>query len=129
MRIEWTRRRRVLVTIAGAFAAFFLTSAEACSRTFEPGPNWQQVPGASAMWRFCDGPILIYASIVSGSEDNIEGMFAGWCEWNGTTWLPALAPPVPGAQPSSAQGQLQPGQGPTRIPGEDTNQQDERDEK
>lgn len=123
------RNKRVLGTVLIG-AAVVATSA-CTNRSFTPQRNWTQVPGAEAMWRFCDGPMLFYVSVTSTDEDNVEAVFAGWCEYDQAelTWKPALSAPQPGETiKPSTQGQLTPGEHPRPLPGEDTNQQDERDE-
>jgi hypothetical protein len=123
------RVKRVLST---GLVGVALVAMSACTnRAFTPQPGWTQLPGAEAMWRFCDGPMLFYVSVTSTDEDNVEAVFAGWCEYDqgSQTWKPALGAPQPGQviEPST-QGQLTPGASRTPLPGEDTNQQDERDE-
>jgi hypothetical protein len=75
------------------------------------------------MYRFCDGPVLIYFSKWSGQNDNYEAFFNGGCVWENSRWLPAIGAPIP-------QGFTDPSAPPSAPPTvqDDTNQQGERDE-
>jgi hypothetical protein len=85
------------------------------------------VAGTPNLYRFCDGPILIYFSQWDGANDNYEAFFNGGCVWANNQWLPGVAAPIPeGFTEPSAPPDPAPAAPPTVQ--DDTNQQDERDE-
>lgn len=92
--------------------ALLLLALTGCSyRSVDPATSGAEpVPGTGVLHRFCDQSTLIYVSIVPNEPDNFEAFFYGGC-----------AP--------DAQGVFRPAIAAEDPPrGEDTNQQDERDE-
>lgn len=46
--------------------------------------NAVKVEGTANLWRFCDGPTLVYYQDFDGAEDEIVAMFWGACQPDGT---------------------------------------------
>lgn len=46
------------------------------------------VTGTANLHRFCDGPTLIYYQDFEGAEDEIQGMFWGACQSDGSLTSP-----------------------------------------
>ena len=46
--------------------------------------NASKVEGTANLWRFCDGPTLVYFQDFDGAEDEIVAMFWGACQPDGS---------------------------------------------
>jgi hypothetical protein len=70
-----------LSVIAVGLVALALTLT-GCSREIDGGAvGATKVPGSSDIWRFCDGPTLIYYTDRSG-EDELEAIWPDMCVWD-----------------------------------------------
>ena len=102
-------RARAAILVGITAGALALTG---CSyRSVDPVlAGAEPVPGTGVLNRFCDQTTLIYVSIVPNEPDNFEAFFYGGCTADAQgVYRPAITAPEPPR-------------------GEDTNQQDERDE-
>lgn len=98
----------------------------------------QLVNGTPNMYRFCDGPVLIYFSKWKGENDNYEAFFMNGCQFQDNAWVPAIAAPVPDLPEDQTDPSKGPGPSPSAtaspssVPAQpaedDTNQQNERDD-
>lgn len=61
-----------------------------------------QVPGVNALYRFCDGPVLIYVSKITGESDQFDWFWPGGCVWDvgANQWVFSNQPPPPGTVPN-----------------------------
>ena len=87
-----TRLARRLVPLA---AAALVVSA--CGREVDIAATGAvSVPGAVGLHRFCDGPVLIYFTKISGQADEYDWYWPGGCEWNAAAgvWVFGNKPPV-----------------------------------
>lgn len=70
-------RKKTLVVMAAALLALGLAG---CGKSIDINSTGAQpVPGARALYRFCDGTTLIYFSHWDSSPDEYEAMWPGWC--------------------------------------------------
>lgn len=70
--------KRKAAIAAGALA---LVGLAGCAKTIDiQETNATAVPGTSNLYRFCDGPTLIYFSKVVGSDDEYEFIVYGGCQ-------------------------------------------------
>lgn len=78
-------RRSLKLAAVGAAAALVLTG---CAKEFDiQGTGAIQVPGSGGIYRFCDGPTLIYFTSRSGSEDELEAIWPDMCEPENGKWV------------------------------------------
>lgn len=94
-------KKRILGAV-GVIAVMPLLMASSCSREVDiSATGASSVPGASGLHRFCDGPVLIYFTKISGANDEYDWYWPGGCEFNPKVgaWVFANKPPT-GAVPN-----------------------------
>jgi len=68
------------IAALGATALLAVTMLSGCGRSIDKeAVGAVPVPGARALFRFCDGPTLVYVTIWDGADDEYEAMWPGWC--------------------------------------------------
>ncbi len=86
---------RALVAFA-AIAALTAATTTGCGREVDVSATGAQaVPGVANLYRFCDGPTLVYFTKVSGGNDEYEWFYPGGCTLagDGKTWVFNDVPP------------------------------------
>lgn len=69
--------KRISIAAVAALTLFGLT---ACGKSVDVEQTGaQNVPGVNNLFRFCDGPTLIYFSKWSGQSDEYEWFYPGGC--------------------------------------------------
>ena len=72
--------KRMTKAVLSLVAATVLLTG--CSREIDGSQvGAEKVPGSGDIWRFCDGPTLIYYTDRSG-EDELEAIWPDMCEWS-----------------------------------------------
>lgn len=84
------RQRRLAAAVSGAALALLATG---CGREIdESAVSATLVPGSNGIYRFCDGPTLIYFTDRDG-EDEIEAIWPDMCEPDeGGNWVYSTDP-------------------------------------
>ena len=81
--------KKVLAVI-GLAAMLALTG---CAKEIdEEGVGAVQIPGSGGIYRFCDGPTLIYFTSREGSEDEIEAIWPDMCYPYKGEWMYSTDP-------------------------------------
>lgn len=82
--------KKVALALAAIAAVFGLS---ACAKNVDPtSVHAQLVPGSSNLYRFCDGPTLVYYSHWTTDSDEYEAMWPGYCWWSGKEWVYSVNP-------------------------------------
>lgn len=71
---------RKLVIAIGVLALAFTLGG--CKEVHRDEVGAVLVQGTDNLYRFCDGPTLIYFTDLSGSDDEYEAMWPAMCAWN-----------------------------------------------
>jgi len=87
--------------ISVAAGAVLLVALAGCGKQVDGGAvGAVQVGGISNLYRFCDGPVLIYYSDWSTEDDQYEWFWPGGCVHEGQRWVFGNQPPQPGVVPN-----------------------------
>lgn len=68
------------IAAVGAALLIIAATLTGCGRNIDTNAvGAVPVPGARALFRFCDGPTLIYVTVWDTQDDEYEAMWPGWC--------------------------------------------------
>lgn len=77
---------RKIALLAWVFAAAFLVTS--CGKEISPQQTGAtKVEGTDGLYAFCHGPMLVYFTDISGSDDIVEAVWPGLCVKQGDEWV------------------------------------------
>ena len=77
--------RKVIAAIAAVVA---MLSLAACGKEISPQQTGAtKVEGTDGLYAFCHGPMLVYFTDISGSDDIVEAVWPGLCVKQDDEWV------------------------------------------